>query len=93
MLINYGKLIPWESQYCMKIKIKRIMAIIQEDAAAINYQDIISKQPIYHSSNNIFMKCLYSNTLSKLGSFYDQHIEVTLSKSIQGFTTKDIYIP
>ena len=55
----------------MKIKIKRIIAIIQEDAAAINYQDIISKQPIYHSSNNIFMKCLYSNTLSKLGSFYD----------------------
>ena len=44
MLINYGKLIPWESQYCVKIKTKRIMTFIQE----YNYQDIINKQPIYH---------------------------------------------
>ena len=29
------------------------------------------------------MKCLYSNSLGKLDCFYDQHIEVTLSKSIQ----------
>ena len=36
MLINYGKLIPWESQYCVKIKTKRIMTFIQENAAAIS---------------------------------------------------------
>ena len=38
------------------------------------------------------MKCLYSNSFVKLDSFYDQHIEVTLSESIQGFSIKDIYI-
>ena len=42
---------------------------------------------------DIFMKCLYSNSFIKLDSFYDQRIEVTLSEIIQGFTTKDIYIP
>ena len=41
---------------------------------------------------NIFMKCLYSNSFIKLDNFCDQHIEVTLSESIQGFSTKDIYI-
>ena len=39
MLINYGKLIPWENQYC-EDKTRRIMTF--------NYQDIISKQPINH---------------------------------------------
>ena len=39
------------------------------------------------------MKCLYSNNFIKLDSFCDYHIEVTLSESLQGFTTKDIYIP
>ena len=34
MLINYGKLIPWENQYC-EDKTKRIMTFIQENAAAI----------------------------------------------------------
>ena len=38
------------------------------------------------------MKCLYSNSFIKLDNFCDQHIEVTLSESIQGFSTKDIYI-
>ena len=38
------------------------------------------------------MKYLYSNSFVKLDSFYDQRIEVTLSESIQGFGTKDIYI-
>ena len=38
------------------------------------------------------MKCFYSNSFIKLGSFYDQRIEVTLSESMQGFSTKDIYI-
>ena len=42
---------------------------------------------------DIFMKCLYSNSLIKLGSFYDYHIEVTFCESMQGFITKDIYIP
>ena len=42
---------------------------------------------------DIFMKYLYSNSFIKLDSFYDQRIEVTLSESIQGFTTKAIYIP
>ena len=42
---------------------------------------------------DIFMKCLYSNSLIKLDSFYDYDREVMLSESIQGFTTKDIYIP
>ena len=42
---------------------------------------------------DIFMKCLYSNSLIKLDSFHDQLIEVTLSESIQGPATKDIYIP
>ena len=41
---------------------------------------------------NIFIKCLYSNSLIKLGSFYDYCEEVTLSEIIQGFSTKDIYI-
>ena len=38
------------------------------------------------------MKCFYSNGLIKLDSFYDQHIEVTLSESIHLFRTKDIYV-
>ena len=38
------------------------------------------------------MKYLYSNSFIKLDSFYDQHVEVTLSESIQGFSTKDINI-
>ena len=38
------------------------------------------------------MKSLYSNSFIKLDSFYDQRIEVTLSESIQGFSTKDFYI-
>ena len=42
---------------------------------------------------DIFMKCLYSINFIKLDSFCDYHIEVTLSESIRGFTTKDIYIP
>ena len=41
---------------------------------------------------DIFMKCLYSNSFIKLDSFYDEQIEVTLSESIQRFTTEDIYI-
>ena len=59
-----------------------------------NNQDIFSKQPIYHARKmiDIFMKCLYSNSFIKLDSFYDEQIEVTLSESIQRFTTEDIYI-
>ena len=38
------------------------------------------------------MKCLYSNSFIKLDSFHDQRIEVTFSESIQGFSTKGIYI-
>ena len=60
-----------------------------------NYQDIISKQQyiIYaRKMIDIFMKCLYSNSFIKLDSFYDEQIEVTLSESIQRFTTEDIYI-
>ena len=38
------------------------------------------------------MKLLYSNSFTKLGSCYDQRIEVTLSESIQRFSTKDIYV-
>ena len=37
------------------------------------------------------MKCFYSNSFIKLDSFYDQPIEVTLSESMQGFSTKDIF--
>ena len=61
-----------------------------------NYQDIISKQPIIIYARkmiDIFMKCLYSNSFIKLDSFYGWRIEVPLNQSIQGFTTKDIYIP
>ena len=42
---------------------------------------------------DIFVKYLYSNSFIKLDSFYDYRIEVTLSESIQRFTTKSIYIP
>ena len=38
------------------------------------------------------MKCLYSNSFTKLDSFYDQRIEVMLSESIQEFRPKDIFI-
>ena len=38
------------------------------------------------------MKYLYSNSFIKLDSFCDQHIEATLSESIQKFSAKDIYI-
>ena len=38
------------------------------------------------------MKCLYANSFIRLDSFYDQCIEVTLSQSMHGFSTKDIYI-
>ena len=58
-----------------------------------NYQDIIYQYIIYVQKKiYIFMKCLYSNSFIRLDSFYDQHIEVTLSESIHGFSTKDIYI-
>ena len=57
------------------------------------YQDIVNKQPIRSFMQDIFMKGLYSNSFIKLDSFYDQHIEVTSSESIQGCTTKDMYIP
>ena len=58
-----------------------------------NYQVIIH-QYIIHARNkmDIFMQCFYSNSLIRLGSFYDQHIEVILSESIHRFNTKDIYI-
>ena len=73
------------------------MTFIQENAAAnisirilsVNNQYIIYARKMI----DIFMKCLYSNRLIKLDSFYDQDREVMLSESIQGFTTKDIYIP
>ena len=73
------------------------MTFIQENAAAnisirilsVNNQYIIYARKMI----DIFMKCLYSNSLIKLDSFYDQRIEVTLSESIQGFITNDIYIP
>ena len=38
------------------------------------------------------MKRLQSNSFLRLNSFYDQRIEVTLSESIYGFSTKDIYV-
>ena len=38
------------------------------------------------------MKHLYLNTFINLDSFHDQRIEVTLSESIQRFSTKDMYI-
>ena len=58
-----------------------------------NYQDIIYQYIIYARKKiDIFMKCLYSNSFIRLDSFYDQRIEVTLSESIHGFSTKDIYI-
>ena len=40
---------------------------------------------------DLFMKCLYSNSLIKLGSFYDYHIEVTFCESMQGFITRHLY--
>ena len=61
-----------------------------------SYQDIINKQPVYiiyaRKKIDIFMKCLDSNSFIKLESFYDQRIKVTLCRSIQRFSTKDIYI-
>ena len=58
-----------------------------------NYQDIMYQYIIYARKKiDIFMKCLYSNSFIRLDSFYDQRIEVTLSESIHGFSTKDIYI-
>ena len=58
------------------------------------YQNIISKKPLYCVCKKIdvFMKCLYSDSFMKLDSFHDQRIEVMLVESIQGFSTKDIYI-
>ena len=35
MLINYGKLLAWESQYSVKIKNNRIVTFIQENEADI----------------------------------------------------------
>ena len=56
-----------------------------------NYQDIISKQPIYHlcKKNDRYFYEIF--ILIKLENFYDKHIKVTLCEGIQGFTTKDIY--
>ena len=46
------------------------------------YQDIIYQYIIYARKKiDIFMKCLYSNSFIRLGSFYDQCIEVTLNES------------
>ena len=58
-----------------------------------NCQDIIYQYIIYARKKvDIFMKCLYSNSFIILDSFYDQRIQVTLSESIHGFSTKNIYI-
>ena len=60
-----------------------------------NYQDItVKNQYIIYARKNIdtFMKFLYSNSFIKLDSFYDPRVEATLSESIEGFSTKDIYI-
>ena len=58
-----------------------------------NHQDTIYYYIIYARKKiDICMKCLYSNSFIRLNSFYDQRIEVTLSESIHGFSTKDIYI-
>ena len=40
----------------------------------------------------IFMKYFYSNSFINQTAFYDQRMELTLSESMQGFSTKDIHI-
>ena len=60
-----------------------------------NYPDItINNQYIIYARKkaDTFMKCFYSNSFIKLDSFYDSRIEVTLTESIEGFSTEDIYI-
>ena len=57
-----------------------------------NYQDIINKQPIYHlSKKNDFCEMFVFKQFYTI-THYDQRIEITLSESIQRFSTKDIYI-
>ena len=90
MLINYGKLILGKGA-----KIKKIIKFIHKNGANITIRilSINSRCIIYARKKvDIFMKCLYLNSFIKLDSFYDQRIEVTLSESIHGFSTKDIYI-
>ena len=57
----------------MKIKTKRIMTFIQENAAANISIRILSVNNQYinyaRKMIDIFMKCLYSNSLIKLDSF------------------------
>ena len=57
-----------------------------------NYQDIINKQPIYHlCKKNDFCEMFVFKQFYTI-THYDQRIEITLSESIQRFSTKDIYI-
>ena len=60
----------------------------------LDYQNIVNKQPIYAKTKiDVFINFFaFKQFYVKSDSFYDKHREVTLSESIQGFSTKDIYI-